>query len=75
MKKLELLGRSLSKNEQKKIMGGAEDEGGSGYQIICTCPNGSQVNCPCGVSSSNCFNVVYEVCNGQPASGCYTTHC
>jgi hypothetical protein len=42
MKKLEFLGRSLSKDEQKKIMGGSEfdetEDGGGGFS--CECVNG-----------------------------------
>ena len=39
MKKLESLGRSLSKEEQKRIMGGLvlPDEGGSGCKTNTTC--------------------------------------
>lgn len=71
MKKIQKLGKNLSKKEQKHLLGGT----GTEYQTICTCPSGSQVSCPCGVSSANCFNIVYDECGGQPASSCKTASC
>jgi hypothetical protein len=52
MKKLSDLGRSLSKTEQKKIMGGYDDGGGGG----CGCTtNADCVTAKCGDTCSS-FN-------------------
>lgn len=57
MKKFETLGRSLSKNEQKKIMGGTyPDDGQCGSQCNLTCTvtcNGETVNGNCHTSPHN----------------------
>jgi len=73
LKKFDGLGRSLSKDEQKKIVGGnEEDDGGGGYSCFCRCPSGTNVVCPGNCNSSECFDRVYSSCNGQPASWCVT---
>ena len=51
MKKFENLGRSLSKQEQKRIMGGTEGQApcsvtcNTGYYACCYSNNGYQCNC------------------------------
>jgi hypothetical protein len=55
MKKLQGLGKSLSKVEQKKIIGG-----GYGQQVQCNCyvnndpEHGSDVTCTCPTSIATC---------------------
>jgi hypothetical protein len=65
MKKLESLGKRLTKDEQKKITGGFVDPGGTcGTNCDQTCTvtcNGQQVAGTCGINSSthkcNCSGV------------------
>ncbi len=70
MKKLSALGRSLSKTEQKKIMGGYDDDGGC--PLICvsdsdcgrinmTCPDGTvhyNVQGRCNINNCCRFSTV-----------------
>ena len=60
MKKFDQLGRSLSKTEQKNVMGGLEDEGEGGGGAVCVdCGNnhlmcGDGRRCTAGVRSISC---------------------
>ncbi len=61
MKKIMQLGKTLSKQEQKKIVGG--------YRCSCTCNNGQGGPVICmDCNTSSCFNAVYGQCGGGGAS-------
>lgn len=53
--------KTLERSELKKLTGGSTQ---------CVCPNGTYVNCG-NASSSECFNIVYQACGGEPAAGCW----
>lgn len=71
MKRFATLGRSLSNDQLKMIIGGntAESLPGEGHKCNCSCPNGAVVVCN-DCQSSACFDSVYEACGGKPAASC-----
>ncbi|MBY0476993.1 MAG: hypothetical protein K2Q24_05060 [Chitinophagaceae bacterium] len=65
MKKFELLGKSLSKDQQQRIKGGDETVGG-GQTCYATCPNGKKWGLDCtGDCSESTELPGYIVCNSQ----------
>jgi len=72
MKKLENLGRSLAKTEQKRIIGGYIDPGGGGggcQCVSCQCLDNGYHSCWCTNSPSTLCDRVYPNCNVLAISG------
>lgn len=72
MKKFESLGRSLSKGEQKKIMGG-DDENLAQCTVRCTCSGHSAIDahCPSNISSCSATDEVSITCDTWTQSCSY----
>ena len=76
MKKLEGLGKVLSKNDQRKIKGGVEDEvGGEGGCIRCTCLDNGYSSCwytndPWGLCPRVYPNCSFGIIESVPCTGC-----
>ena len=62
MKKLQSLGRSLSKNEQKNIIGGDVDPG-------CSCKGSGDRVAHCCEGSGACHDEAWGSCNGVTCEG------
>jgi len=73
MKKLENLGRKLTRQEQKSIMGASENPG----SIVCCCKLYGEETMDCLVCSdhgqpsdcSNCANAAYNYCSSHGYTG------
>lgn len=62
MKKLQILGKYLSKNEQKKIKGGDENPGEA-----CNCNNND--DCAGNATKKTCYNGAAYSCTPDPKIG------